>query len=253
MSKPIISQSLTELGLNTEQIFTYNYFLTNRKPNISTMCKELEVNRMRGYQLISQLETLGLLVRSGIENTKIQAASPTLILDMLKEKSASTATVSDSLANQLPKLIESYFTSNQLPEVTFYQGKHGIQTLFNLLLLETYNGSEYLSIFESQSVIDMCGFDFAVDWIERRKSKSIPVKVISTPDNKLAKSKYTKGPDYQGEIKYLSKNYPNHGTIYIAGRKTIYVDTNKQELMVIDNEQINLLFRSIFYIIWDSL
>jgi sugar-specific transcriptional regulator TrmB len=249
----ILANSLVELGLNDEQIKIYLYYLTNNKPNISAICNELEINRVRGYQIITQLEQMQLLIKVGANNSKVIAASPLEVLQKLKAKLNTTQNLSESLSFSIPALIESYFTVNQFPKVKYYHGRDGFRTLLDINLLELASGSEYLGMFEDQKFVDIIGDAFLRGWIKRRTEKNITLKLIASVDNKLAKSKITKEQSYMGEIKFTKSTVADIGTLSIAGSKIIYWNTNTLEAMVIENEEINKFFRTIFYILWESL
>ncbi|MGL4759646.1 MAG: helix-turn-helix domain-containing protein [Patescibacteria group bacterium] len=252
MDLDVIKSSLQELGLERDEIEVYSNYLLNKDINISRMCKDIGINRMRAYQILEKLIEMRILQRIGAKSTKVIASSPFIIVELLDRKQKNFKSKSEELSSILPKIIDSFYTGSNLPQIKIYQGVTAFESLLDNILDELPVGTTYLGLFEGNLIVDMLGEKFAKAWIKKRISKKITARVIAYEDMKQI-IKNDDDKEFLRDFKYIPQTDEKIGTLTILEDKVIYWNFVKAEAVLIENNEMNEFFRSIFYLIWNSI
>jgi sugar-specific transcriptional regulator TrmB len=244
--------ALQDLGFDSDESRIYIYYLKTKKVNISKMCIEFGINRMKAYAIISRLIEENLLVKTGAMNTAITANSPYLLIEKLKQKKESFNTKIDSLTQLLPTILNQFYGSSQLPELKFYKGKEAFKILLNDALDQMPEAGEFMVLFENNKTIDMLGLEFIRAWIKKRNKRKIDVRVVATNQNGYKLQK-TIQQDYFGTVKFLDIDDDDLGTLTLINNKVIYWNTTKEEAVVIESIEIFNFFKTVFNLIWTTI
>lgn len=253
MKNQKLVNALMELGLDYDSVKSYEYLISEPKINVSKMCKYLDINRMKGYAILTNLESHGLVSNDDKQGIVINPVSPTKVVELLREKELKNKLLANSLADEMPSILNRFLNLDGNAKVKNYQGKSGFIKAANQILDETPNGSVIYSLYETQSIYDYLGLDFALDWIDRRKSKNIKVKIIAGLDTKFTKSKHVRETTYQGKIKRVKLKKDFNGYLMLNSVSIYFWNLKTMEVVVIYDATMTEFFETLFNNYWDLL
>jgi len=201
-----------------------------------------QISRKSGLHRRTVYDTTEMLIKKGligyiVKNNKrfFEAASPTLFLDMLKEKETNIRSI-------LPEMLLAYEQTKEKQETNFYTGKAGLKTVFEDQI-ETKK--EILVLGASPLAYDILKYYFK--WFDKSRVKhKIKTKII-----------FNKRQDFKiplSEIRYLPEKYSSPLAINIYGDKVAIILWSKENplAIVIKNKEISQGYKKYFELMWKT-
>lgn len=249
--KESLYTSLKELGLTELEINLYSVSLTLGPSPISEIAKNLQISRPNVYKIIKTLEKHGLAKFSekGKFARTFMVESPTLILEKIREKKELLGKIDYDIVNNLPNLLSLYQQGGKETKIKIFQGKEQYLKTHNQILEETGKQIEFFGSTEDY-------FNFFISlkientWMKKRIKKGVFVRslVLPSQDTKTLKSN-----DNQQLRETRILNTPNlfNTSFQLFANKMMIWQPKTPLAVLIEDEYIVTMFRSMFYMLWE--
>lgn len=242
-------KNLTEYGLSDTEARVYCAALALDGGPVDKISKRADTNRSSSYAVLERLKEMGLVsqVKKG-NKTVFKASQPERLYDLLNERK-------EVVQKILPDLKSLFDISRGKPDVRFYEGREGLKTVLNSILDEA---KEILIFGEADSFIKAIpGWTEA--YVEKRAGKNIKVKLIlkaspyAVSSIKRIQAAKTKTSELI-KVRMLPEAYRiNASGFDIYNNKVVLYSFEKQNnAVVIENNLISDMMRTVFGILWDT-
>lgn len=235
--------ALPEIGLNENERKVYLELLKLGPSKVNELSKRLNLPRTTVYTLLDSLIRKGLssyIIQSGIKI--FEASDPKKLLSILEEKR-------EALNKILPDLEAMKRSITEKPQIEVYEGKEGLKTLFDDILISKPKEHLMIASFEIFEVLDY----YFPNFIKRKEKLGIRTRVIG-PINEKAKPyiKAYKSKIKKREIGALPKTFIFQSRIDLYNDKVIITNLKKENLVsiLIKDKTISISFKSIFEQLW---
>jgi len=238
----ILSEVLTQFGLNEKQAKIYLACLELGSSSILEISKKSGINRATAYYIIEELIDKDLISQTSKKKKKLfAAAEPADIMKLIKEKEL-------LLKSILPNLNALNNLSVKKPRIRFYEGDDGIYKVMK----------DYLSA--SKEVFKFANheqFKLALKYdsqlIEKRIKNKIFLKMI-VPDLPKSREWQTKDKSQLRKTKIVSnKKYPFKTEVTIYSNKIALTSYKEKIGIIIESKQISETMKFVFNLCWDNI
>ncbi|MFH1276665.1 MAG: helix-turn-helix domain-containing protein [Candidatus Woesearchaeota archaeon] len=229
-----MKEALKQFGLNDNEIKVYKACLELGSSSVTKIAQRANIYRTLTYEVLKSLTEKGL-VSSVIKDKKkyFEAASPRKFIQILKEKEKLIKEI-------LPNMLAIQETVKTKPSITLYEGKEGIKTVLENVLLEA---KELLALTPKKAMLNLMQYYFP-NFVERRVLAKIKIKLIV--DEMPLTQKLL---EYRILKKTFSTGY------WIHNNKVIFISfpENNPLAIVIENDDLVKTMQITFMSLWDSL
>jgi len=230
-------ETLKQAGLTNNEAIVYKTLLSIGPSLAGQISRKSGLHRRTVYDITEMLIKKGLIGYIVKNNRRLfEAASPTVFLDILKEKQ-------NNIDAMLPEMLLEYEKTKEKQETNFYKGKAGLKTVFEDQI-ETRK--EILVLGASPLAYDILKYYFK--WFDKSRVKNkIKTKIIF---NKTDKDRKLKIPF--SEIRYLPQKYSSPLAVNIYGDKVAIILWSKENplAIVIKNQEISEGYQKYFELLW---
>lgn len=253
MNTSVLNKSLTELGLDDFEISLYFLLLDKINPRITNLAQNLGVQRLRVYQALEKMQSLGLLVKNDIKDKNkllIELENPNKIVSLLKQKESQLRRLNSDLEQVLPGFVSRFFQPLRNSAVRIYQGRNQFEDFFNSILTE-----EKIQIYHfgsNDAIVDLLDWELAQDWVQKRVKQGTATKELIFSSH-FIKTRQEKDSEEMRQIKYLPKNYEKPASYLIYHDKVAIWNALVPRIVVISDPVIQELFKANFEILWEVL
>jgi len=240
---------LKKAGLSPNEAKVYYALLDLGGSLAGKISEKAEIHRRATYDALERLLEKGV-ISFVIKNGKkyYEAAHPSKLLDILKEKQEEIKNKEKIIQEILPDLILKYKENKSKLEASIYRGKEGLKTIMELILKER---KEWLSIGSSGKGPKVLPY-FLPSWHKRRTKLRIKYKGLITKTSEGISRTKEFSKIALTETKFLPENIKNPQTIWVFGDKTaiILVSVEQPIIFLIENKEIANSFRDQFNYFW---
>lgn len=242
----MLNQELEKIGLTKKEAKVYLACLELSESTVWQIARKSGVKRTTVYDIIEILKDKGL-ISSIIKNKKAYyyAESPKKLENSLDEKK-------DILKNIMPELLSVANIMDKKPKIKYFQGTEGMKEVFRDTL--NYPDQEILAWFPEKTTYAVSDEFFYEEYIPKRLEKKIWVRAMA-PDTD-AMVELAKGDEKElRQTRLLPKEkFISMVSIELYGKhKVLIVGYKENDAVLIENEQIYTVLKSIFEIMWESL
>jgi len=226
-----IEKSLSEYGLNKREIDVYLSLLELGASSVTTIANKSKIQRTTTYHVLKTLKEKGLIGIIKKDNkTFFEAAHPSKFIASLKEKETNIRKI-------LPKLINLKESAIKKPEMTLYEGRIGVSSLFEDILNDKKDFVAYASTEALEKGLSFSFYSFT----KKRIKLKIKAKLIL--DKAPPVKKHT-------EYRILNKKFNTSTVIY--GNKIAIFSLNKKEPIgiILEDKEIADTQRMVFETMW---
>lgn len=240
---------LKNLGLSDKEILIYTTLLKSGASSVRQLALESEINRGTTYDILKKLQNSGLASYYHQKTKqKFVAESPNKLIDLVKSEEVKLKDAKNDLKELIPELVSLQDKDNLNPVTKFYEGKTGVKTILDdvLLTLEAQADKTYY-VYSSKDASNDINTSYP-QFTKKRISKKIKVKVIS-----LAKGGSEKGFD---ERRWLGTENNSATFIIIYQDKCAFISrsiSGKPVGVLIENKMIYETQKGIFMQLWSFL
>lgn len=242
--------SLKELELTDNEIALYMLSLSMGPEAITKLAETLSISRPNIYKIIEGLERKGLAKFSERKRfaRTFMVESPAIVLELLRKKKKALARLDENITNAMPELL-SFYHQGELPtSVKIIQGKEQFVELFRSIIDEAMDVSEFFG-----SVKDFIGFITWAEerqWIKDRITRNIKIKALLLPSEDAEKLRATDKEEMR-ETRILKVKLPFATSFQLFANKVIIWQPKAALAVLIADEYIVEMLRSVFYAFWD--
>ncbi len=125
-----LSRELMHLGLSEKEAAVYTAALQLGPSPVQDIAKQSQVNRATTYVMIEMLEKRGLISSTQKDKKRIFIAeAPDRLMSLLRVQKKELEEQENELTKLLPKLNAIFNRSGEKPEVRYFEGHEGLETL----------------------------------------------------------------------------------------------------------------------------
>ncbi len=235
---------LINIGLTNDQAETYQFLLESGGLTPPQLMKLNGETRTNAYMSLAKLEELGLAKRD--EQTKkltYLPVSPAKLEQLLMDRQLQLQQQKQELKNELPELLNTYYSNSTRPGIRFYEGNDSLKRVYqdhldegkNVYFLRTPADEEFFG-------------EELYKYMEKRAEKGINAHGIAPFSH--ARVEYSKKHDkrLKREMSYCKpEQYTAPVEISIYGNKTAFISFRKEVVVsIIDSPQIAQAMRELF-------
>jgi sugar-specific transcriptional regulator TrmB len=238
----ILSQALTQFGLNDKQAKVYLACLELGPASILEIAKKSGINRATAYYIIEELIAKSLLTQTALKKRKLfAAAEPADIMNLIKEKE-------ELLKSILPDLNALNNLSIKKPKIRFYEGDEGIYKVVK----------DYLTAHkEALKFANHEQFDLALKYdpelVSKRIKHNIFLRMI-VPDLPKSWEWQKKDKSQLRKTKIVSnKKYPFQTEVTIYNNKIALTSYKEKIGVIIESKPIAETLKMVFNLCWDNI
>jgi sugar-specific transcriptional regulator TrmB len=240
-----IRKSLEQFGLEGRKADVYLAALELGGTTVIEIAKKAGVKRTTTYDILLDLKEKGLI-------SETAKGKKTLYIGEDPEKIQKDLEQKESLFSEiLPQLKSIHNTGGSRPKIRFYEGKEGLREVYN----DTLKYSGEIVGFASEDVVRVLGYDWAWDYMERRKKKNLTARFIM-PGTEFMKREVASNDQEQLRTSKVvdPQKYPFTIEINIYGFSKVALMSSKEETgVIIESSEIYNTLKLIFELLWDNL
>lgn len=243
--------SLRELGCTESEANLYVTSLTLGPSTIATLAEHLNMPRPNVYKVIAGLEHHSLAKfseRKKYARTFI-VEPPTVVLELLRKKRESVASLDHSLVGMMPDLLAQYHQGESPTKVKIYQGRDQYINIFFQVLDETKGPISFFG--SADEFINLITWDTEELWIKKRMEKGIHINVLLMPGRDAALLESTDETEMRTTKIFKGKKPFVTGFMLYANKVLIW-QPRAPLVVQIEDEYIVEMMRSMFEELWEG-
>jgi len=231
---------LSLFGLKKHQISIYVACLELGFATASQIAKKAGIARPYFYDLIVDLINNGFVLQTIKGKQKLYSA---LNPEKLKDKELEKLKI---IEEALPELKSIYNCSSDNPKVFFYEGRNGLDEVYN----DTLKHKGEIVAFTTEKFVLTDGKQLSNDYIKRRLKLKIPVRVIGPVSKEVMELKKNDEKELRKTKMLPREVFTSDVEVGIYGNKVDFISFNKEFGLIIENKEIADTMKKIFEIIW---
>lgn len=243
--------SLKELGLLDSEANLYTTSLALGPATIASLAEHLGISRPNVYKAISGLEKHGLAKYSDRKRytRTFMVEPPTVVLEKLRQRRETMSDLDQTLVSAMPDLLAHYHQGETPTKIKIFKGKDQWMKIFFQILDEAKDKIQFFG--SADAFIELIGWDTELEWIKERMRKGIHIDVLLTPGKDATKLKET---DTEGmrTTRIFNGSIPFVTGFMLYANKVIIWQPKAPLVVLIEDEYIVQMLRSIFTHMWDS-
>jgi sugar-specific transcriptional regulator TrmB len=173
----------TNAGLNHAQAVAYLSLLQHGEQTPVQLSELTNESRTNTYNLISQLQKLGLVEAALVNKSAWRATNPTRLKQLALERVKAAQTANQELNALLPKLVSRYRLSYNQPGITHMDGPEALKTIYRDV---TASGEDPLIIPSKHDREDPATAHMIDEQVAKQKEHGISSRVILSKTSPLA-------------------------------------------------------------------
>ena len=244
-----IDQTLSDLGFSTKEKAVYSALIHSSKPLTASHISKLSgVSRQTTYDIIEALSEKGAVNASLSKGIKRFSLLPLeSMIDAIEQKQQALEDRKQKIRTLEPLLSQIEQDQENLPEITFFQGKKGMKTMFNEI---SDMKDQSLCAFGSSNFAHYLGDSYFDSFTKRRLKNNLNARVLLSPDGDLAT--YPSGKEHKREAR-IAPFKKASVSINIVDDKLYFFSFQGSPFGVsIRNKNIADVMNSVFESVWDQ-
>ena len=239
---PIITNLLSELGLDDKSAAIYLATLELGGKPASVIAKKAGIERVNAYYILDQLVHKGLMYTAKSQRATVFVASSPRKLEALAEARLR------EIQKALPELLSIENSSSAKPRVRFYEGIEGIKQLFEETL-DVPMGTETLAYSSAQ---DIHGYlkEYVPFYLDRRVKGKISQRAIAEYSPAALEHQRHDTQELRETVLVDSGRFPFKNEINIFGDKVMIASYRDMMGVIIESKEIADTQRSVFELAW---
>ena len=244
-----LDPALDELGLTDYEKKLYLLSLSLGPTPISSFAKHLGISRPNVYKVILGLEKRGLALFSdrASRTRRFVVESPHVLVKRLKEKRERMEYVDSGVLSILPDLLALYQQGDRATSLKVFDTKKAWVDVFFQVLTETKG--DYLFFGNIEKFLAFAP-SVQQQWVEERVKRGIKGRLL-TLQSAAAKEKSDHDKEELRETRFLASMQPFEASFLIFGKKVIVWQPKAPLAILIEDEFIVEMLRSVFNVLWE--
>lgn len=241
-----LQNNLMAMGFSEKEATVYISSLELGKGTVSQIARKAGINRTTAYHILGSLVSRGLVVISGKEpKQEYVAEPPEKIINMFSNYIKANQNYIEEAKDIIPKL-KSLHNVRGRPQIRFYEGKEGIQQVYEDTLTSKETIRAYASVEDTQHTLP----EYFPEYYKRRAKKGIRIRAIfpATPEA-VELSKHNKEEIRETALIPADK-FSFSPEINIYNNKVMIASWKESLGIIIESEEIADAMKKIFELAW---
>lgn len=243
--------TLNKIGVSAAAVTLYKNILENSSSNFSDLARKQHISRPLLYRLIAELEEADLLSfnKSVGGNNRLQLHAPTAVLQKIRAQKKEIEGVEKSFVNILPELMDQFQQGSQPSKVKVLRGVDAfVQFLFSIADEENKSCEIFGSI---KDFIEFISWETENKWLKKRVSKGIKMRALLLPCEEC-RFLQKKDKEQLRETRIHLTEDLFQTSFQLFANKTVFWQPVAHLAIVIEDQYITAMLRSMFYTLWDK-
>lgn len=238
--------TLTQFGFSEKEVQVYLALLTLGKGTVSKITQAAHLNRTTGYDILNTLVQKGVITISGKEpKQEYVAESPQKIIQYLKKKLADNERNLKKAQEMIPELTSLHNKSGR-PKVRFYEGKQGLEEVYEDTLTSHEPIRAYAAIDDMHKALP----EYFPKYYKRRAGKKINIRgIVPATQVALERSQHNKEEAREMALVPAEKFYFSP-EINIYDNKIMIASWREELGIIIESEEIADAMKKIYELAW---
>ena len=240
------AQILTDIGLNPNQAKAYLALARFGSLTPPLLATEISVTRTNAYELLGQLEALGLCGKDGSgKRLHYHPTHPSALESLIKSRREAVFAQEGRLQALMPQLLSYFYTYSDQPGVRFFQGREGIIEVYKDIL----RTKQKVYLMRTKAETDFLGQKFMDEYITQRIKIGIEVEAITPlPEDEFRDPESDKAMLYD-RTRIPLEHYTAPVEIDVYGDKVAFISFGEEAVAtVIQSPQLSLAMKQVFAI-----
>jgi len=237
---------LSNIGFSDREINVYLALFGLGKGTVSQIARKANINRTTGYDILDHLVRKGLVSISGKEpKQEYVVESPERLRKLLEEQLQSNTVFIAETDALLPQL-RSMYGKGARPQVRFYEGKEGLQEVYEDTLTSRETIRAYANVDDMHKALP----GYFSQYYARRAGKGISIRAI-IPSNPAGEERAGKDAEERRESAIVpSDKYYFSPEINIYDNKVMVASWREKLGIIIESAEIAEAMKQIFELAW---
>lgn len=242
------AQHIEILGFSRKESLVYVALLDLGRGTATEISKKTGINRTTIYDIVSELEKIGLVVQvAGVKKKTYRPEPPEKLPVILEKKAAQLremAKQSEGLVSMLQTVAAKIPNK---PKIKVYEGESGLRSLYDASLL----CKTFIRSFLAADAVEAFDPEYVHSYFERRAQKGINIRGILN-DTEASRGYKTKSKQLLREIHLVPKEKMNIVPEVYIYDDTISIFSIKERLGVsIESKDIADAFKKLYDLAWE--
>ncbi len=242
----VLYRNLISIGFYEKEALVYLALLELGKRTVTVIARNSNINRTTVYDILDSLAAKGLVSISGKEPLQEYVAeSPDKILDLVKKDIEQKQAQLKETEDLVPQLKSIHNVSDR-PRVRFYEGKLGIEEVYEDTLTAHETIRAYANVYEMHKSLP----SYFPKYYKRRTAKGINIRAI-IPSNTAGLERISKDSEEARESALVPED-----KVYFSPEINIYdnkimIASWKEKLgIIIESKEIADAMKTIYELAW---
>ncbi len=241
-----IEKSLEFIGFSEKEILVYIALLELGAGSVTQISRKAGINRPSGYHVLASLTAKGLVQVSGKEpKQEFVAESPDKIEVLISEQLEKQKKYLEEARLVIPEL-KSIHNINNRPKVLFYEGKEGLQKVYE----DTLTSHEEIRAFASVEDIKPTLPHYFPDYYKRRAKKGISIRAIFPESADARERASLDKQELRQSLIVPSSQFGFHPEINIYDNKVMIASWREKLGIIIESTEIADAMKKIYELAW---
>ncbi|MDO8524410.1 MAG: helix-turn-helix domain-containing protein [bacterium] len=237
-----ITKILTQFGLTSNQIKVYLALLELGEGKVGDIAKKAHILRPTTYEVLGQLEEVGVVNQHNRHNVRLHMAEPPIKLEKILESRKK------AIHSVLPELESMYNTGGFKPKIRYYEGVEGYKTVYEDTL--TVSGKRLFGILSMQDLFDTVGEKYMNDYTKCRIEKGIHLQVIRS-EAKESKPIWKNSEKEFRSLRFAPEDFVFPLTMYIYDNKVSLMSSRRENFgLIIESKEFMQTQKALFDVLW---
>jgi len=244
---PLLQKQLKIIGFSDNEIAIYLALLELGKGTVSQICRKASLNRTTGYDVLDRLISKGLIAMSGREpKQEYMAESPDTIEVLIKKELEKRQAELDQARSVIPEL-KSMHNITDRPKVLFYEGKEGLEKVYEDTLSSCGEILAYASVEDIEPTLP----HYFPEYYKRRAKKGIPIRAIF-PESSEARERASFDKEEIRQSAIVPSKFGFHPEINIYDNKVMIASWREKLGIIIESAEIADAMKKIYELSWSE-
>ncbi|KKQ21303.1 MAG: Transcriptional regulator, TrmB [Candidatus Nomurabacteria bacterium GW2011_GWA1_37_20] len=241
-----LTKTLEYIGFSEKEVLVYLALLMLGKGTVTQISRKAGINRPTGYHILASLEVKELVKVSGKEpKQEYMAESPEQIEKFLSKKIENDQSFIKEARKIIPEL-KSIHNIVDRPKVLFYEGREGLEKVYEDTLTSTEPIRAYASVGDMHTGLP----GYFPNYYKRRAGKGIAIRAI-IPNTEAGKERRTFDSEEMRETALVSKDsFYFSPEINIYDNKVMIASWKEKLGIIIESKEIADSMKKIYELAW---
>ncbi len=247
-----LEESLERLGLSSGEASLYLASVELGPASIGALAFKTKIQRPNIYKLINSLAARGLSEprEEGGRGKNFMVSSPAKIKELLKNKIKEFSGLENEVSGIMPALLAAWSQGSSVTKIKLLESKEEWMDVFFETLEEAAGEIQWFGNYEEW--LSFVSEKEEKRWIEKRIARKVGIKLLFPPGKRAEALSLGKSAPEIREVRILKTENQYPCSFQLYNKKMIIWQPRSPLSLLIEDEYMVQMFRSIFFSLWDA-